>query len=188
MQDVTKMNNTNFYKKLNQFNKGFTFLEVLIVIFIIGLLASVTLFAVNSARQSSTEHYIKAGISKVAVQARIQFERNPNYGTTTFTSTTSQAACSTAGTIFAIPLVYKGIEEAEEASDPTSNWVATCAVGKIASNTSASSWAVAVPLKTQNILSATSGTDYYCADSRGKIKIVDSPSLNGGASANAQCP
>lgn len=182
------MHNTNFYKKANRFSKGFTLLEILIVIFIIGLLTSVTLFAVNNARQSSAEHYIKAGISKMATQAHIEFERNPNYGTTTFSATTSQSACSTAGTIFAIPAIYKAVEESEEASDPTTNWVATCAVGKIASDTSASSWAVAVPLKTQNIVSATSGTDYYCADSRGKIKTVDSPSLNGGSAAKARCP
>lgn len=174
-------------KLYKNYKSGFTLIEVLVVIFILGLITSVTLVSMNSIRESNAEHNIKAGISNMAIQIRVYYDRNTYYGNTTFTATTTQAACSTPGTVFADPLVYKSIVDAEEASDPSSNWVVSCALGKVSSGTTAKSWAVAVPLKKQNLLSSTSGVDYYCADSLGVLKIIDTINLSGGPSSPAKC-
>lgn len=172
-------------------NKGFTILELIIVICIIGFLSAVVFGALNSVRRKSSETTIKSNLGFIRSRSFLYFNRANNFGTATVSAATTSAACSTANTIFAtnsFVLVNNYIVEAENASDPSSNWVATCAVGKLSTDANATSWAVAVPLKTQNIVSSNSGTDYWCVDSSGNSQVYDSASsLGGGSSTVAKC-
>lgn len=70
-------------KKLKQKNqKGFTLIELLVVIAIIGLLASVVLLALNSARQKSRDAKRLADIRQVATALELYFDTNSGYPAT----------------------------------------------------------------------------------------------------------
>jgi prepilin-type N-terminal cleavage/methylation domain-containing protein len=79
-------------KKLrNKKQKGFTLIELLVVIAIIGLLASVVLLALNSARAKSRDAKRLADLRQVASALELYFNDNSSYPTAAagaFTGTT----------------------------------------------------------------------------------------------------
>ena len=62
--------------------KGFTLIELLVVVAIIGILASVVLASLNSARAKGADAKVKAQLSSIRGAAEIFFSTNNNYGTT----------------------------------------------------------------------------------------------------------
>ena len=78
--------------------RGFTLIELLVVIAIIGILASVVLASLNSARNKGTDAAIKSDIDGIRVSAEVDFDTLGNKYSTTGTAVT---ACSGASTIFA---------------------------------------------------------------------------------------
>lgn len=76
-------------KKLKQKNqKGFTLIELLVVIAIIGLLASVVLLALNSARQKSRDAKRLADVRQVASALELYYDTNGGYPPTAMFGTT----------------------------------------------------------------------------------------------------
>lgn len=65
------------FRKINQ--KGFTLIELLVVIAIIGLLASVVLLALNSARQKARDAKRLADVRQVASALELYFNDNSSY-------------------------------------------------------------------------------------------------------------
>ena len=60
-------------------NKGFTLIELLVVIAIIGILASVVLASLNSARAKGADAAVKANLNNMRAQAEIVYDDNsPN--------------------------------------------------------------------------------------------------------------
>jgi prepilin-type N-terminal cleavage/methylation domain-containing protein len=55
----------------NTFKRGFTLIELLVVIAIIGILASVVLASLNTARDKGTDAAIQSSINNVRAQANI---------------------------------------------------------------------------------------------------------------------
>lgn len=58
-------------------NKGFTLIELLVVIAIIGILASVVLASLNSARAKGKDAAIKAQLSSMRVEADLLYDSVP---------------------------------------------------------------------------------------------------------------
>ncbi len=62
-------------------NKGFTLIELLVVVAIIGILASVVLASLNSARNKGKDAAIQSELSNSRGQAELYYSTNGSYGT-----------------------------------------------------------------------------------------------------------
>ncbi len=122
--------------------RGFTLIELLVVIAIIGILASVVLASLNSARDKGADAAVKANLANIRAQAQLYYEDNSSsYGADT-------ASCTAASTVFTDGTVANAIAAAEDASGDS----ATC-------NISSGNWAISVPL---------SDSTSWCVDSAGQ--------------------
>lgn len=129
--------------------RGFTLIELLVVIAIIGILSSVVLASLNTARSKGTDAKIQSEIRSVAVNAEIFYDTYGNtYGTTSASGT-----CTTASSLFQfgnpnIRQIITDLVSATSAGDP-------------ACYSSATAFAISHPLTSQ------SGV-HFCADSTGR--------------------
>ncbi len=57
-------------------NRGFTLIELLVVIAIIGILASVVLASLNSARAKGSDAAIKSSLNNMRSQAELYYDSN----------------------------------------------------------------------------------------------------------------
>ena len=121
-----------------KYNKGFTLLELLVVIAVIGILTSVVLASMSQSREKGADGGIKEEMANVRTQAEVYYHTHSNVYT---------GMCTSMGQNGVKPLLDKVSEYAGTA--------ATCFE-------SATKWAAAVQLKSQ----AT--TTYFCVDSDGK--------------------
>ena len=65
------------FKKSKQL--GFTLIELLVVIAIIGVLASIILVALNSARNKGNDAKVKSNLASLRTQAAVYFDTNEKY-------------------------------------------------------------------------------------------------------------
>jgi prepilin-type N-terminal cleavage/methylation domain-containing protein len=125
--------------------RGFTLIELLVVIAIIGILSSVVLASLNTARNKGADSAIKANLSNARAQAELFYDSNSN---SYDAGTAATDVCTSTGVsgVKGISSMLAGAQSAGSAS-------VTC-------NSSASAWALSAQLKTNT-------AQYWCVDYTG---------------------
>ncbi|MCX6757400.1 MAG: prepilin-type N-terminal cleavage/methylation domain-containing protein [Candidatus Nomurabacteria bacterium] len=158
---------------MKKLNKGFTLIELLVVIAIIGVLASVVLASLNTARTKGADVAVKANLSNARAQAELFYDANN--GSYMGTINTSTDVCNTAGLVSGVKGIYPSVLAAVQATGNTAlvaeNAVETTTTGSC--NPASGTWVAQAPMKSQNLVSGSSGIDYYCVDSTGQSKLED---------------
>jgi len=155
-------------KIMKNFKKGFTLIELLVVVAIIGILVSVVLASLNSARTKGSDAAIKSNLTNALKQGEIVFNVN------IATPNTYTGVCTTGlyggvqGAGAMVTAAAKAYGLSTYGNDVTgSNTTATC-------NDGTNAWAAEVPLKTGT-------SQMWCIDSTGKSKQVTGSSLTSAA-------
>lgn len=126
--------------KKNIFKRGFTLIELLVVIAIIGILASVVLASLNSARDKGADAAASSSLNNARAQAELYYS-NQTPNTYTGVCAAAVAASGIAGNLTG-------------ASNAIPGETADCF-----EDAGGTSWAAGIVL--------TDGTAYYCVDSTG---------------------
>ena len=134
---------------------GFTLIELLVVIAIIGILSSVVLGGLSSAREKGADVAIKSDFANMRSQAAIYYD-DPAKGAGTYGVDTS--VCTDSGSLFTDPTVANAIVHAQTTSGATVLCFADDGVPGV--GTAAKTWAMSVPLKSDPTVS-------WCVDSTG---------------------
>ena len=126
-------------------SRGFTLIELLVVIAIIGVLSSVVLASLNTARSKGNDAAIQSNLSTIQTQAEIYYG-----GTGSNTYGTAGTSCTTASSVFVDTNIARAVTAAESANGSSS----------VVCNNSTSAYAISSPL-------SSSSSVYWCVDSTG---------------------
>lgn len=126
-------------------NQGFTLIELLVVIAIIGILSSVVLASLNTARGKGANAAVKSNLNNTRAQAELWYDTKGG---------TYAGVCAAAGNASPIGGIATGVAAA-----------GTAGGGTAACFDAAGAWAASSPLK------VTEGTfTNWCVDSTGQSK------------------
>ncbi len=140
--------------KKTYLQRGFTLIELLVVIAIIGILSSVVLASLNTARGKGSDAVIKGNLAGIRSQAELVYGDTGLYGTTAMATA---ATCPAAGsTMFnEDPTIRNAISVAD----------AQGGFSSCQTNAGRTAWAVVVQYKSALLKG-------WCVDSSGKSKEV----------------
>ena len=149
--------------------RGFTLIELLVVIAIIGILASVVLASLNTARNKGADAAIKGALSSARGQAELFYD----------TGTTYDGVCTaTQANNGLVSIVLNGAQKlaagaAVGADALAFTYSASGAAGAAVCHDTAAGWAAIISLK-----SPTAANAGWCVDSTGQAKEATSLTAN----------
>ena len=148
---------------MKNFKKGFTLIELLVVVAIIGILASVVLASLNSARNKGKDAAVESSISSMRAQAELGVDSSGQYIADLCTSSATG-----------------GLSTLASAVTNGGATVTHCAMSG-ASGAKSSSWAF-------EALLPSGGSNYFCVDSTGFAGAKTASSITtGNSSADTSC-
>jgi prepilin-type N-terminal cleavage/methylation domain-containing protein len=150
---------------MTKLNRGFTLIELLVVIAIIGILSTIVLASLSTARTKGEDAAIQSTLQSMKTQAELYYSNaNPSsYGVTTGAVTVT--TCNTAGTVFAP--TGTGTLGAMITSVKQRSTAVRCSTGLAGAGTM-TSWGVEALLKTNQ---------YFCVDSTGNSTTTAATTL-----------
>jgi len=110
------------------YKKGFTLIELLVVIAIIGILSSVVLASLNSARAKGADAAIKSGLANMRAQAELYYDSNNGYNAGVLTADTGVCAAVSNGLGTMLSSVGTNSGEAAYCSASSTAWAASAAL------------------------------------------------------------
>ncbi len=145
---------------MNTKTKGFTLIELLVVIAIIGILSSVVLASLNSARNKGADAAVKANLNGIRAQAELYYDTNSKYNVT---SGTALSGTGSAGAVCGVTTGMFSDTNITNALSQVAGQMAGTATMTCTTNTAGDKWAVSV-----SVLKGA-GTS-WCVDNSGWSK------------------
>lgn len=168
----------------NKSLKGFTLIELLVVITIIGILATIVVVNLNTARGRGQDTAIKEQMSQLRAAAALYYDTSFGYTTGAVASAVTNAACITAGggvgasipagSFFADSDVIRSMVQLNRnaADIPQCSW----GTGAATSQT----WVITSKMRV--------GGKFFCVDSMGSALEITSRSITASGSGDVTCP
>ncbi len=158
---------------IKRLNQGFTLIELMVVIGIIGVLSSIVLVSLNSARGKGANAVIKSSLANARSQAELFNDVNGTNG--------YNGVCGVAS-VNGVESIRRFVDVAHAQSRALSisisynlingQTVANYPWSKCTANSTA--WAASIPLKELEVSGATTYY-YYCVDSTGTASVKVNP-------------
>lgn len=155
------------------FEKGFTLIELLVVVAIIGILSTVVLASLGTARTKAKDAKVKGQLSSARTQMTLYTDSN---------ALVAGATCAVAP--FNVAASAGGVKDILDATDKDINGTAATYANMSCKSTTPSNWAISVRLPS----SPTTGTmKYFCVDSNGASKEISNTAIANTITAVSQC-
>lgn len=143
--------------------KGFTIIELLVVIAVIGVLSSVILASIKSARMKNADAATKASMQGVPSRSELYYSDN----TYSYINVCHLGATGLTG-VKSVGELVQSAAKAQNIASYGENNVPPASLTTVTCNNTDSAWAVEAPMKNQDI-GGTGASAMFCVDSLGFV-------------------